>query len=296
MTRWRPRWSRWRSRWPNAPSAAWVGKPANTGEQAALARRVMTAAQIALFLLCVALATGAQSLSGFAFALVLLGLAGLLELAPLADLANVATVLGLANALVALHGTSRQLDVPAFRDITMGGVVGILLGVLLLGWLSVNVTLVLRLLLGLTVVACAVVVLLETSALRERSSPASFRVWGAVSGLLTGLFATGGPPLVYHFYRQPMALKTVRDSLVATLAASSLLRLVVVIPAGQFSINALKLCVLAAPLVFGLSWWLERHPPGWSRPAVLRLVCALLLLTGAGLIVPALLQLARSGA
>ena len=251
----------------------------------------MSLTQTALFLLCVALATCAQSLSGFAFALVLLGLAGLLELAPLTDLANVATMLALANALVALRGSRRQLDVPALRDLTLGGVAGILLGVLLLGWLSTNVTLVLRLVLGLTVIACAVVVLTEAAALRERSPASTFRLWGALSGLLTGLFATGGPPLVYHFYRQPMALKTVRDTLVATLAASSLLRLVVVIPAGQFSANALKLSLLAAPLVFGLSWWLERHPPGWSRAAVLRLVCALLLLTGLGLIVPALLQL-----
>ncbi len=254
----------------------------------------MTLSQMLLFLLCVALATCAQSLSGFAFALILLGLAGLLELAPLADLANVATVLGLANALVALRGSSRQLDVPAFRDLTLGGAAGILIGVLLLGWLSANITLILRLLLGLTVIACAIVVLLQTAALRERSSASSFRLWGALSGLLTGLFATGGPPLVYHFYRQPMALRTVRDTLVATLAASSLLRLVVAIPAGQFSANALTLSLLAAPLVFGLSWWLERHPPGWSRLAVLRLVCALLLLTGIGLVLPALLQMLRA--
>ncbi|GAB3474837.1 TSUP family transporter [Polaromonas eurypsychrophila] len=253
----------------------------------------MTLLQIALFLLCVALATCAQSLTGFAFALILLGLAGLLELAPLADLANVATVLGLANALVALRGPGRTLDVPAFRDITLGGVVGIFLGVVLLSWLSSSVTLVLHVMLGLTVIACALVVLMETAALRERSSAPMFRLWGAVSGLLTGLFATGGPPLVYHFYRQPMALKTVRDTLVATLAASSLLRLLMVLPTGQFSGNALKLSLLAAPLVFGLSWWLERHPPGWSRAAVLRLVCALLLLTGAGLIVPAVLQILK---
>lgn len=253
----------------------------------------MTLWQALLFLLCVALATCAQSLTGFAFALILLGLAGLLELASLADLANVATVLGLANALVALRGSHRQLDVPAFRDITLGGVAGILLGVLLLGWFSANVTLVLRVLLGLTVIACAVVVLLETAARRERSSANAFRLWGAVSGLLTGLFATGGPPLVYHFYRQPMAMRTVRDTLVAALAASSLLRLLIVLPTGQFSAHALRLCLLATPLVFGLTWWLERHPPGWSRAAVLRLVCALLVLTGIGLIVPALLQMVR---
>ncbi len=198
------------------------------------------------------------------------------------------------NALVALRGSRGHLDVAAFRDLSLGGAAGILLGVLLLGWLSVHVTLALRVLLGLTVIACAVIVLRQSAALHERSSAGSFRRWGAASGLLTGLFATGGPPLVYHIYRQPMALRTVRDTLVATLAASSLLRLVVAIPAGQFSINALKLSLLAAPLVFGLSWWLERHPPGWSRQVVLRLVCALLLLTGVGLLLPALLQMIRA--
>ena len=255
----------------------------------------MTAVQIALFLLCVALATGAQNLTGFAFTLILLGLAGLMELAPLADLANVATVLALANALVALRGSGRMLDLPALRQITLGSAIGIAVGVLLLAWLGSNVVVVLRLLLGLTVIVCAIIVLRGNTALRERSSAASFRFWGLVSGLLSGLFSAGGPPLVYQLYRQPMDLKTVRDTLVATLAVASLMRLALVVPSGQFSANALKLCLLAAPLVFALSWWLERHPPGWSRSAVLKLVCALLLLTGAGLTVPALLQIARMG-
>jgi uncharacterized membrane protein YfcA len=160
---------------------------------------------------------------------------------------------------------------------------------LLLGWLSANVVAVLRFLLGLTVIACAVIVLLEAAALPRRSPRAVFKAWGFVSGILGGLFATGGPPLVYHLYRQPMELKAVRDTLVATLAFSSLARLAVVLPTGQFSLNALQLCLLAVPLVFGLTWWLERHPPVWSRTAVLRLVCALLMLTGAGLAGPALL-------
>ena len=116
-----------------------------------------------------------------------------------------------------------------------------------------------------------------------------------LSGLLTGLFATGGPPLVYQLYRQPMGLKTIRDTLVASLAVSSLARLTMVLVSGQFSGNALRLCLLAAPLVFSLSWWLERHPPGWSRQAVLKLVCLLLLLTGIALIVPATLQLTTTG-
>lgn len=261
----------------------------------AVRRRGMTIWQIALFLLCVALASCAQNLSGFAFSLILLGLADLFKLAPLADLANVANVLSLASAFAGLRRSGKSLDVRAFRDISLGSLAGIVAGVLLLGWLSSNVILGLRLLLGLTVVACATIVLLDTEALRERSSAASFRTWGALSGLLTGLFSTGGPPLVYHLYRQPMAQKAVRDTLVATLATGSLLRLAIVLLGGQFSLNALKLCLLAMPLVFTLSWWLQRHPPGWPRAAMLKLISFLLLLTGAGLIVPILLQFATTG-
>lgn len=56
-----------------------------------------------------------------------------------------------------------------------------------------------------------------------------------------------------------MPLQTVRDTLVATLAASSLMRLAMVLGTGLFSANALRLCLLAAPLVFALSC---THPAG----------------------------------
>ncbi len=248
----------------------------------------MTLEQGALFLACVAVATAAQALTGFAFALILLGLAGVFELAPLADVANVATVLALANAAVALRGQRRLVDAAVLRQSVLGMGVGIIAGVWLLGWLSANVVLVLRVLLGVTVIGCAVSVLVQGSALRDRSSPASFTFWGAMSGLLSGLFAAGGPPLVYQYYRQPLSLDVVRGTLVASLAASSLARLALVLPTGQFSLHAMQLCLLAAPLVVLVTWLLERFPPGWSRRGVLRLVCALLLLTGVGLIWPAL--------
>jgi uncharacterized membrane protein YfcA len=251
----------------------------------------MTLAHGLLFLLAVALATCAQTLSGFAFALVLVGLGGLLQLAPLADLANVVTVLALANAAIALRGARESLDRPGFRQIALGMLAGTIAGIALLDWLSANLLLVLRLLLGLTVIGCAVIVLLEAARLQQRSRPVVFLAWGVVSGLLSGLFSTGGPPLVYHLYRQPLALKAVRDTLVAALAFSSLARLLVVVPLGGFSLHALQLCAMAAPLVFGLTWWLERHPPAWSRAAVLRLVCGLLFLTGLGLALPATLKL-----
>jgi uncharacterized protein len=252
----------------------------------------MTAWQVAAFLGCVALAAAAQSITGFALALIVVGLAGLLDLAPLRDVVNVANVLSLVAAAITLRGRLHHLDRRLMRPTAQGSIVGVALGVFLLAWLSANVVVVLRLLLGLTIAGCALVVLLRTRPLPQLSSSPSFQGFGLLSGLLGGLFSASGPPLVYQFYRQPVALESIRESLVASLAIGSVLRLVLVVASGQFTLDALVLCALGTPVALGVGTWMRRHPPAWPRARVLRLVCVLLLLTGAGLAGPAVQALA----
>jgi uncharacterized protein len=248
----------------------------------------MTHWHVVGFLLCVVVATLAQRLTGFALALMLLGLTSLFQLAALPDVANVASVLGLANAAIVMRTAHKSVDWRVLRATVAGTLLGVAIGVGLLGWMNADLAMVLRLLLGLVIVACALVVLMRTSLLPQRSSTASFAGYGLLSGVLGGLFSASGPPLVYQFYRQPMELGTVRDTLIAALATSSLLRLAMVLPTGQFSAHAAVLSAYAVPLTMAITWWFHRHPPAWSRAAVLKLVCALLLVTGAGLILPAL--------
>lgn len=255
----------------------------------------MSAWQVAGFLGCVVLASCAQAITGFAMALVLLGLASLLELAPLPEAANVATILSLTSAVVALRGPARRgIDASILRSTGAGSVVGVGLGVALLGWLSGSVLMVLRLLLGLTIIACAIVVLRRTQPLPQRSSTRSFALFGALSGLLGGLFAASGPPLVYQLYRQPMAMEPLRDTLIAALAVSSVLRLAMVVGSGQFSASAAVLACISAPLSIAVTWLLRRHPPPLSRVVVLRLVCVLLVFTGFGLVGPSLRAIAAT--
>lgn len=251
----------------------------------------MTGLQVLLLLLSVVAATYAQVLTGFAFVLVLLGLAGALELASLPDLANVATVLSLLSAVVTLRGADMRYDASALRNTAIGGLVGIVAGVMLLSWLSTNVVVVLRLALGITIMGCAVSMLLPSAAKAQLSGAAGFRAVGALSGLLTGLFATGGPPLVYYYYRQPMPANTIRATLLAILAVMSAVRLAVTVAAGEFSVLALELSVLTAPAALAASWLLRARPPGWSPRVVLVAVCALLLMMGAAIALPA----ARAG-
>jgi uncharacterized protein len=253
----------------------------------------MTAVQLAAFLVCVAVSSCTQAITGFAIALVLLGLTGLFQLAPLPDTANVATVLSLASAAIALRGPRRLVDWRALRATVTGTVVGVPLGVTLLGWLHANVVMVLRLLLGLVVISCAIIVLVRTKPLAQRSPPATFGAIGVLSGVLGGLFSASGPPLVYQFYRQPMEIDTVRDTLVAVLAAGSALRLAMVVGSGGFSQRSLGLCAVAVPLAMAITWWLRRYPPAWPREVVLKIVCALLMVTGAGLVGGAVSALGR---
>jgi uncharacterized protein len=247
----------------------------------------MSGWQFAAFLACVAVATWAQCVTGFAIALILLGLTSLFQLAPLPDVANVATVLSLANAAIALRGTRGSMDWTIWRPTVSGSVFGYAAGVALLAWLNANVVMVLRLLLGVVVIGCAAVVLLRAAPLAQRSSRASLRGFGFVSGVLGGLFSASGPPLVYQFYRQPLSLDGIRDTLVATLATGSLIRLAMVVPAGQFTLRSLLLSAVSVPIAVGLTWWLRVHPPAWPRETVLKMVCVLLLVTGIGLVGPA---------
>ncbi|MDB5731934.1 MAG: hypothetical protein JWQ03_1829 [Variovorax sp.] len=251
----------------------------------------MTALQGASFLFCVAIATCAQTLTGFAFGLILMGLVGMLEMVPLADAANVASVLTLVQACVVLRGSRKSLDLAALRDKVLGSSVGVVAGVLLIGWLSGNVVLVLRFLLGLTILACAATMLLRAAPLRERSSRGTFRAFGLVSGVMSGLFSSAGPPLVYHFYRQPMEPVAIRQTLVMIFAFNAFLRLLLVVPSGHFSVRAAGLGLLAMPLVLALTWLMKRRPPNWSARTVRMIVCALLVLAGLSLVLPAVVRL-----
>ena len=204
-------------------------------------------------------------------------------------MANVATVLSFASAAIALRGARRSVDWAALRATTAGTLLGgVPAGVVLLAWLHANVVMALRLLLGLVVIGCAIVVLLRSEPLARRSSRASFGVIGVLSGLLGGLFSASGPPLVWQFYRQPMDIDAVRDTLVAILAAGASLRLAMVVASGQFGRQSLALCAMAVPLAIAITWWMRLHPPAWRRETVLKIVCTLLVVTGAGLVGPAL--------
>lgn len=240
--------------------------------------------QIVFFMALVGLAAFCQNLTGFAFGLIFVGVAGATGLMNIADAANVACLLSIINGVSYMRAYRFEPDWAMLKPMLISSVLGVVGGVLLLHWLSGNTLNGLRMLLGLVIVLCAMLLLMQKKALDRPSGPVALWVAGVSSGLLGGLFATPGPPMVYHLYRQPLDRLLVRHCLFAMFVSCSLLRAAMVAVEGQLNWAVMGWTALAFPVVTGVTWWSARHPPAWPRRLVEWLVCALLILSGASLL------------
>jgi uncharacterized membrane protein YfcA len=251
----------------------------------------MTLLDHALFLLSVALACAVQNLTGFAFGLVLLGLAALTGVASLPALTHVVSVLVLVNA-ASLFWRARPRFAPGVMAPTLAGsLLGVLAGVALLQALSQHWLPLLQALLGVTIMVAAADLLVRPAPQAQLASPLRFGGFGLLSGLLGGLFSTAGPPLVYHFYRQPLPAQRIRDALVTVFAVNAALRLVLMAGSGQIDRQVLMLSAEALPLVWLITWAMAGRAPPLASATLRRLVCGLLGLVALSLMASALRRL-----
>lgn len=236
------------------------------------------------FLLCVVLATVAQSLTGFAFGLILLGLVATLQVMPLTEVAVVISILTLGNAMGTLGGPKPQLDRAVLLPVLLSSLLGVSLGIWGLGALDDMQVAWLRLLLGGVIIAGSLMLVVQSKPRAQLSGQPSFWLAGGLCGLLNGLFSSGGPPIVYHLYRQPLGYEVIRNTLITVFAANAAARLGLVMAQGQLKLSTLWLSAEALPLVLLVSWLVRRYPPRLSLRAVRWLVFVLMALAGVSLI------------
>lgn len=240
---------------------------------------------IAFFLGLVALATFCQNLTGFAFGLIFVGIAGATHLMSIGDAANVACLLSLVNGVSYLHVHRFTPQWGLLKPMLISSVLGVVGGVALLQWLSGNALNTLRMLLGVAIVLCALLLLMQKKALAQPSGKASLWLAGVSSGVLGGLFATPGPPMVYHLYRQPLDRMLVRHCLFAMFITCALLRLIMVAVDGQITLPVVSWAAMAFPVVSLVTWLCAKYPPAIPKKWVEWLVCGLLILSGMSLLV-----------
>lgn len=236
------------------------------------------------FIACVALATCVQNMTGFAFSLVLLGLVATFKLVPIVDAANAATVLTLVNAVSFFRLHQLQPEWRVMKPAILPSLVGVAVGVALLAWLTDNAVQLLRGLLGLAILACALALIFDAKPRKTVSGRLAFGVTGALSGLLGGLFSSAGPPMVFHMHRQPLPPALVRQCLVLMFAINQVLRLTLVLLSGHFSWSSVLLSASAVPVVHGVGWLQHRYMPPISPTLTRRVVSGLLLLAGVSLL------------
>lgn len=243
-----------------------------------------------VLLLVLVLASYVQSVTGFAFGLIVMSVAGLFSLAPLEVVAFSVSVLSLVNATTGLYGgVWRQVNAKNLIVYFIASLPAIALGVYLLSYFSGSSLHWLQLLLGVTIILACLLSLIKPKVVMKPSRPWVYFVFGGLSGILGGLFATSGPPISYLMYRQPVSISVIRATLLSVFFVSCLLRIIVMAIGGQITTPMILLSLVGFPCVLITSLFAKRYPPNISPQVIKRIALILLLLSGASLTLKALL-------
>lgn len=256
----------------------------------------MSIATLAGFLLLAGAAAYVQTLTGFAFGLITMGGIGLSGLISLPDAAVLVSALTLTNAGQMLARGWRKVEWRLLALVLVGSLPCLLIGFALLNRLADDRADLLRLLLGLVVIASSLQLLSRTARRTTLSAPATFVAFGGLAGLMGGMFSTGGPPVVYHLHRQPLEPEPIRETLVALFAINAVIRIGLVEAADAWPPPSIWWGLAAIPVVSIATSAARRWPPPLSREVMRLLVVALLMLSGLALAAPAgshLVSLAR---
>lgn len=248
----------------------------------------MSLIDLGTFLFIAGVAAYVQTITGFAFGLVMMGSIALTGLLPLPDAAVMVGLLTVVNASqMMLHGGRHHVARRELCVVLVASLPTLVVGYVLLEWLADTRGDALKVALGAVIMVSSLQLAVQRKALEQQSSDASFVGFGVVSGLMSGLFSTGGPPLVYHFYRQPMLAARIRETLVAAFGAAQVVRLSLVALSGNIPPPSTLVGVAAVPVVMGMTYAARRWPPPLSAAALRIVVFVLLFLSGLSLALPA---------
>lgn len=251
----------------------------------------MDASSLLGLMMLAGLAAYIQTLTGFALGLIMMGGIGLSGLMPLPEAAVLVSCLVLVNAAQVLARGWRDIAWPEFRSVILSSLLALAAGYWLLGILVSASIDWLKLVLGIIIVVSSLQLALKPQPLAAKSSKSSFVFFGAIAGLMGGLFSTAGPPLVYHLYRQPLPPVSIRETLVAIFSINAVIRMGFVMAAGDVPHEGFWWGLLCIPVVISFTFAARKWPPPLSPAAMRRVAFGLLLLSGLSLAIPALVKI-----
>lgn len=242
--------------------------------------------ELLIFLSMVALGSYIQTVTGFALGLVVMGAVTLLGLAPVAFSAVVVSILALVNSFLAMQRDLHQIHWPSARTILIGMLPAVAVGLALLHYLSAYTMQGLKSLLGGFIIASGLLLVYKPHPRPEPAGNGKALIAGMIGGLFGGLFSTGGPPVVYHLYRQPLPVVVVRTTLLAVFTIATVVRITYVAIYDGIGLDVLHVSAWSLPVVIGTTLLGRRYRPPLSDLNMRRLAFTLLVLLGLSLLVP----------
>lgn len=231
-----------------------------------------------------------QTVTGFAFGLVVMSAAALFSLVSLEVAAFAVSVLSLINSVTGLAGGLwREAKIKMLLVFFLGSIPATAYGVYLLSRLESDALHWLQLCLGLTIMLACGMSLIKPKKNPTDSKPWAFFLCGGFAGVLGGLFATAGPPISYLMYRQPVSLSVIRASLLSVFFISCLTRIGITTVAGQVTMEMIWLSVIGVPCVLVATLVAKRYPPNVPPEMIKRAAMVLLFLSGISLSLKAVL-------
>lgn len=231
----------------------------------------MSSMEFGAFLVVIFLGSYFQAVTGFALGIVLMGYVALAGPIPLALAASLLTVLGLVNTIASLGRSGwGHINWTFLWQVTLGVIPGTIIGLMLLNHLEASHAASLQLILGLTIIFAAISLIMKPHPYDRPSQGCSFFLSGSIGGVLGGLFGVPGPPLIYHLYRQPVPINSVRTTLLLVFGLLCLFRLGLEVIQGSFDTQVLQLGLLSIPTTAVAGWLYVRFPPAISDTTMRR--------------------------
>lgn len=236
----------------------------------------------------IALGCYIQTNTGFAFALIVMSVGGASGTLSVAQLALVVSFLSLVNSTTALKSTFHDIDKRILLHLFSGIIPGAVIGVWGLYQLSVSDQNQLKILLGITVLASALLLLKKPLQTERQASRFALNLSGITAGVMGGLFSTFGPPIAYLLYRHTIALKTLLSTMLATFWLTAIMRIGIVHSIGEIDESVYWLALIGAPWIIMCTRLSQRYPPNISEQRLRQCALGLLVLSGLSILVTGL--------
>ena len=245
----------------------------------------MSEATLIILLVTVFAGSYLQAVTGFAMGLLIIAVMSAFSLMDIVPLTALVSLLSLVNVLLALIGQRHLVRGRFVLILALGQLPAIVLGVALLEYLNSQAELVLRLLLGLFIVAGSLSMLIQPKLRSQPSAKVSWLVAGFSGGLIGGMFSASAPVLGWFIYRQPFPVAVIRNTLLSTFAVTTFSRTIVVAANGELTSLVWQLFVYGLPVVALGTLIGRRFPPNISDAAMRRFAFSLMLTLGVSILI-----------